>query len=67
MGNMTDVYKALDIKHTELVKHLCPETVLDGVTWYDSQGQYLEDTRVYLNARGILLHHPIDRSLWRFQ
>jgi hypothetical protein len=67
MSNPWKIYHALDLKHKALIKKLCPEVVLDGVVWYDTTGMYLEDSRAYLKARNVLVVHPMNCSLWRFQ
>ena len=62
-----NIYKALDLKHRDIVKMLCPVVTVDGEDWYDTSGIYLTDTRLYLESRGILIINPNNCALWRLK
>lgn len=51
-------YEMVDQKDTELIKKHCPEVVIEGVTWWDTTGQYLENEVKYLRLRGLIVIHP---------
>lgn len=51
-------YEACDAKDIALIKKQCPETVVEGVTWYDTSTAGLEHEIKYLRLRGIIIIHP---------
>lgn len=65
--DMNLLYRSLDQKHIALVKLCCESVVIDNVPWYDTTGKFLEDTRLYLVSRGLLIVHPVNCVLWRIK
>lgn len=51
-------YAACDAKDIALIKKHCPEVEIDGKTWWDTTGQYLEHEVKYLRLRGLIIIHP---------
>ena len=55
---MDKAYEMCDQKDIALIKKHCPEVIIDGATWWDTTGQYLENEVKYLRLRGLVIIHP---------